>query len=427
MKGINSKFIFTSPDGGNGDSTGDIKRHRGNRIRWGVLLAITLLWILLICGLFSWNLSRDRAFHTEENVRAARSFFEMVVITRLWNAQHGGVYVPVSDKIQPNPWLKTPLRDVVTRGGVKLTMINPAFMTRLISEVASADKLVDFHITSLKPIRPGNVARPWEKRALEDFEKKGVKEFWSVDNEAKKFHYIAPLYTVESCLPCHRAQGYKLGDIRGGISVNFRVPEQHRWPLAVNMLLTGGVGAALILFFGRQLIRSFGAVERLAEVDSLTELANRRRFSLTYHREFHRASRNGNSFSMILCDIDYFKCYNDHYGHPAGDNCLRLVARALAEVIKRPGDLLARYGGEEFILLLPETSAEGCRAVAELLREKVEQQHIPHDSGANSPWVTMSFGCSTFCDEKISEEDFLNRVDQALYRAKQKGRNRVEG
>lgn len=427
MKKIISRLIFQSPDGGKAEGEESVERGRANRIRWGGLLVIILLWILFVCTLFLWNLSRSHEFHTEENVRAARSFFDMVVITRRWNAEQGGVYVPVTDKIQPNPWLKDPLRDVVTREGLELTKINPAFMTRLISEDSSTEKLVDFHITSLKPLRPDNAARAWEKGALEDFEKKKKKEYWYVDDTTRKFHYIAPLYTVESCLDCHREQGYKVGDIRGGISVNFRVPVQRIWPLGINMLSIGGVGAALIFFFGSQLIRSFDAVERLAEVDALTGVANRRCFSQTFHREFHRASRNGISFSVILCDVDYFKPYNDYYGHPAGDNCLRLVAGALAEEIKRPGDLLARYGGEEFVIILPETSAEGCRAVAERLREKVERQHIPHQLGINSPWVTMSFGCSTFCDEDLSEEDFLDRVDQALYRAKEKGRNRVEG
>ncbi|MBM9520578.1 diguanylate cyclase [Desulforhopalus vacuolatus] len=420
-------FIFQSPDSEVEEGAGGVERHKVNRIRWGFLFVITLLWFLFIYILFYWNLSRSREFHIGENVRAARSFFEMVVVARRWNAEQGGVYVPVTDKLQPNPWLKDPLRDVVTRGGMELTMINPAFMTRLISEDSSTSKLVDFHITSLKPLRPGNAARAWEKDPLKDFERKKIKEYWYVDDTRERFHYIAPLYTEESCLDCHREQGYKVGDIRGGISVNFHIPEQRIWPLAVNMLLVGGVGAAIILFFGRQLIRSFDTVEKLAEVDSLTKLANRRRFSLTFHREFSLARRNGTSLSMILCDIDYFKPYNDNYGHPEGDNCLRHVARALAEEIKRPGDLLARYGGEEFIVILPETSAEGCRRVAELLREKVEQQHIPHEFGAGSPWLTMSFGCSTFCDEDISEEEFLNRVDQALYRAKEKGRNRVEG
>lgn len=426
MKKSIFKFIFQSSAGKVGEESGGVERHKMNRIRWRGLFVIILLWFLFICTLFYWNLSHNRELYTRENVRAARSFFEMVVVTRRWSAEQGGVYVPVTDKIQPNPWLKDPLRDVVTRGGMQLTRINPAFMTRLISEASSTEKLVDFHITSLKPLRPANAARGWEKSALEKLERREAAEYWYVDDTTEKFHYLAPLYTEESCLDCHRAQGYKVGDIRGGISVNFHVPAQHIWPLAVNMLLVGGVGVALIFFFGRQLIRSFDAVERLAEVDSLTELANRRRFSLTLHREFHRARRNGTSLSMILCDIDYFKSYNDHYGHPKGDSCLCLVARTLAEEIRRPGDLLARYGGEEFVIILPETCAEGCRAVAELLREKVEQQHIPHEFGGGSPWLTMSFGCSTFCDEEISEEDFLDRVDRALYRAKEKGRNRVE-
>lgn len=151
----------------------------------------------------------------------ARNMFRMVVLTRAWNAGHGGVYVPVTDKIQPNPYLDHPRRDLKTTDGQELTLINPAYMTRLIAELAVKEAGVLFHITSLKPLRPQNSADDWEKAALESFEQ-GTKERVAVvaGTAGEQFRYMAPLVAQQPCLRCHEHQGYKLGDVRGGISVS---------------------------------------------------------------------------------------------------------------------------------------------------------------------------------------------------------------
>ncbi len=192
----------------------------------------------------------------------ARSFFQQVVSTRRWNALHGGVYVPVTDCAQPNPYLDDPLRDVVTTGGLKLTKLNPAYMTRLISSVMQKERGAQLHMTSLKPIRPENAADDWEREALESFEK-GRKERTMVSGtgEAAVFRYIAPLTTEESCLGCHARQGYKLNDIRGGISVSFRYQPfndalaQHRLGTYRIHLLFFGFGLAFILTLGHFLLQ----------------------------------------------------------------------------------------------------------------------------------------------------------------------------
>ena len=151
----------------------------------------------------------------------ARAFFQEIVTTRSWNARHGGVYVPVTSETQPNPYLKVPNRDLVAKNGMKLTKINPAFMTRQIAEIASQKRMVIFHITSTKPIRPGNAPDQWEISALEGF-RKGSKESSELmeDGSGKSiFRYMAPLWVEKSCLKCHAVQGYQDGDLRGGISV----------------------------------------------------------------------------------------------------------------------------------------------------------------------------------------------------------------
>lgn len=152
----------------------------------------------------------------------ARNMFRMVELTRNWNSSHGGVYVPVSPRIQPNPYLKVPDRDVVTTGRIALTLVNPAYMTRLITQMAESKSGAIFRLTSLDPIRPQNAPDEWERSSLLKFEN-GVEETLEVTASGEgtpMLRYMAPLLVKESCLKCHAAQGYEVGDIRGGISVS---------------------------------------------------------------------------------------------------------------------------------------------------------------------------------------------------------------
>lgn len=168
-------------------------------------------------------------------------------------------------------------------------------------------------------------------------------------------------------------------------------------------------------------------LESLAMLDGLTNIANRRRFDEAFDAELRRARRAGRTVALIMADIDYFKRYNDHYGHGAGDNCLKKTAGALSNASNRPGDLLARYGGEEFIVLLPETDNQGARMIAERLRSAVEHLKIPHEKSDASSCVTISLGyaCAVPNDDKGAE--LLKKADQMLYQAKESGRNRVCG
>ena len=390
-----------------------------------LLSLIVFLWLALIGGFAWWNIVQIRQFHLQENLKAARSFFDIIVTAREWNALHGGVYVPITDEIQPNPYLDVSDRDIVTIDGVTLTKINPAYMTRLIAEIARQNNNVYFHITSLDPIRPGNIAEPWEREALLLFEKNDQEEYYELNTSSQVFYYMAPLITQESCLQCHEKQGYQVGDIRGGISVSFSTQSLRLWPVILSYIIIGGIGAILIVIFGTQLISAFDKLEQQTQIDGLTQINNRNFLDDNYHREFLRARRTNSSLSVIMGDIDFFKAYNDFYGHQAGDACLKEVAQALKEVVKRPGDLVARYGGEEFVIILPDTSLEGCRTIAELLRAKIEALKISHQTSNLSKYVTMSFGCSTYCGDEISKEALLEKADKALYRAKQAGRNIV--
>ena len=180
----------------------------------GALLFGTLLAL-------EWRLI-DRTVAAIARERGA-ALFSLIETTREWNAMHGGVYVVVDETTQPNPWLKHPARDLQTRDGVRLTMVNPAYMTRQIADLALHADGARLHITSLKPIRPENLADDWEADALARFEA-GEREVLALVEGAEEgrdpvHRYMAPLAVREPCLQCHAEQGYALGDIRGGISV----------------------------------------------------------------------------------------------------------------------------------------------------------------------------------------------------------------
>ena len=163
----------------------------------------------------------------------------------------------------------------------------------------------------------------------------------------------------------------------------------------------------------------------LATLDGLTQVANRRQFDYCLEHEWLRLTREGQCLSLILCDIDYFKRYNDTYGHLQGDKCLQKVANALRKRVQRPADLLARYGGEEFAVILPNTDGSGATIVAENIREEVKRLHIAHAGSQVSPWVTLSLGISTMIPTPgDNPAQLIALADRALYQAKENGRDR---
>ncbi|GAB6043258.1 diguanylate cyclase [Endothiovibrio diazotrophicus] len=169
-------------------------------------------------------------------------------------------------------------------------------------------------------------------------------------------------------------------------------------------------------------------LERMAWLDGLTSLPNRRRFDAALELEGRRAYRERLPLAVLFIDVDSFKAYNDHYGHGAGDECLRKVADALQGAVCRPADLVARYGGEEFAVLMPNTDREGALEVAERMREGVERICIRHDFSGDHPMVTVSIGAVAAVPGGMEEVAALvDQADQALYQAKGEGKNRVCG
>jgi diguanylate cyclase (GGDEF)-like protein len=167
-------------------------------------------------------------------------------------------------------------------------------------------------------------------------------------------------------------------------------------------------------------------LERLVNLDGLTELANRRCFDEYLEQEWQRSAREQLPLSLIMCDIDFFKNYNDTYGHVAGDDCLRKVSHLLKQVVRRPADLAARYGGEEFVVVLPNTDIDGAMLVSESIRLGLLDLALPHEDSSVCEFVTLSMGVTCLIPKIDSQPTvLLTAADYALYRAKELGRNQT--
>lgn len=201
------------------------------------------------------------------------------------------------------------------------------------------------------------------------------------------------------------------------------------WPVLrqrVKRLIASHRGMVAMQELTKQLEAANQKLELLASLDGLTGVANRRHFDEYLQQEWRRLVREKLPLSLILADIDYFKLYNDSYGHPKGDECIQEVAKTIAETARRPADLVARYGGEEFAIILPNTELSGAVQVAEKIRSQVKAKAILHQNYTASKYVTISCGVAVVIpDPESSEKVLISLADKALYRAKSEGRDRV--
>jgi diguanylate cyclase (GGDEF)-like protein len=227
-------------------------------------------------------------------------------------------------------------------------------------------------------------------------------------------------------LPDVLKQGVKrVGDTRQSMQIEF----QHKGR-SYALLLTWLKASNYVNVYGQDITEQKAKEESLVIqtlTDSLTGISNRRRFDEVLQAEWSRALRSQTPISLLMIDIDFFKFYNDTYGHQAGDDILKKVAKILVGSVKRPGDLAARYGGEEFVVLLPGTDLQNAGVFAEALRQEVEDLHLEHRRSRICPWLTISVGYTSMIPEKEKDpEGLVQLADKALYMAKETGRNRVK-
>lgn len=224
-----------------------MKGNKGN-----LILVVMAVWICIDATFLYWMEMDTRQNEKVLAQSTAKAFFQQVVVTRLWNASHGGVYAPITAATQPNQYLPLQGRDLTADNGLKLTKISPSYMTRQIAELAKKNESgIQIHLTSLKPTRPENKATEWEERWLDSFEQ-GVKEQgeFFTDGATTWFRYMAPLLTGPECLKCHAQQGYQEGDIRGGLSVSLPFPSHPHLHTYAAYAVVAGLGLICIFIGG---------------------------------------------------------------------------------------------------------------------------------------------------------------------------------
>ncbi len=409
-----------------------------------ILLYLILLSVIITVAAalsLAYNLNAITDHYQQLAQEMGRTFFKELVIVRRWNASLGGIYAPITDRLQPNPYLDDPHRDLTATDGQRLTKVNPAFMTRLLSEMPDhTAENIQFHITSLNPLNPHNAPDDWERVALQSFEHNAVEHFAVVEEPGGRFlRYMGRLVTEQACLICHAKQGYQLGNVRGGIRVSLPLAPFEAaaagsrrqsywvhgafWLITLTLLWVGGIlllrNVAQLEGLNRYMKDLNKQLEGAALTDSLTGIPNRLYFDQQIEANMRSAQRYGMAFSLIMLDLDYFKQVNDHHGHTVGDRVLQEFGQIVKQQL-RLTDQFARWGGEEFIIATPHTQLNDAMIVAERIRMAIAQYDF-----STVGQVTASIGVIEYrAGETVIT--VLERVDNALYRAKANGRNRVE-
>ncbi len=399
------------------------------KIQRTFIISTSIVIALVLSGIFLETTVRTRQLINDAKLIQARVVFNTIVLMREWNAHYGGVFVEKRAGVESNPYLENP--DIQVSDGRVFTLRNPALMTRELSEYAEKDGLYSFHITSLKLMNPHNKPDAFEEKALRQFEKGNVRELYQTEqiNNRTFFRYMAPLYVEKDCLQCHRKQNYALGDVRGGVSITFDIDELQKklrfniFAIIIFGIVTTVMLLALIYFFTTKLLKKLADarmhIEKIAITDELTGLFNRRHLLSRFTQEFEQGKRLQTDLSCILVDIDHFKSVNDHFGHLAGDEVLKEISRLFMSIV-RAYDIVGRYGGEEFLIILPDSKLEQAWNFAERMRMKVKETVIADVA------VTISLGVTSLQESDSSIDDLIRRADDALYVAKNAGRDRVE-
>lgn len=282
--------------------------------RKGNLILIVMAAWVCITGALLYGVEMDSR-HEEKRLAlgTAKAFFQQIVVNRQWNASHGGVYVPITPETQPNPYLTTKDRDLTADNGLKLTKINPSYMTRQIAELAQKNGLgIKFHLTSLNPIRPGNKATEWEAQWLKSFDR-GITEQGEFFNDGNTvwFRYMAPLPTGPECLQCHAEQGYKEGDIHGGLSISLPYPSHSHLHIVVGYTSVAVIGLILIFLGGTYYGRKLRLLEATFNSPVPTSVTDKN-FTILMANESY-----WNEFGHLPAKLKNIKCFE----HRPGKSC----------------------------------------------------------------------------------------------------------
>lgn len=392
--------------------------------------------ILIIAIFWGFNLRHTKLIR-DNLTHEARAFFQEIVKTRHWIIKQDGVYVKKKPGMRIDPFLAEIEgldASITDEAGSEYLLRNHAAITKMISDMATEERLFGLNITSLTPLNILNEPDAFERAALDAFEKGNneVSEFEKTPS-GTIFRYMAPLLTEETCLKCHGGQGYAVGDIRGGISIS--IPASHvmkevnetRIYILISAIVLLTLLISLIVYIAKLFIIDLDKSEKklvvLATTDYLTGLLNRREGEKRFKQEMVRSARESQSLAVLVLDIDLFKQINDNFGHQAGDEAIKRVAEILVTTL-RGYDIICRYGGEEYLVVLPATGLKKSIEIAERIRQTIANEVIQSRNGKDIR-LTISIGVSALRPDDTLDS-LLYRADNALFIAKEEGRNQVQ-
>lgn len=400
------------------------------RALWASILLALAVWCTSFVVMFSVEMRVEHARFDDMMALKAEMLYQNTQAIRRWVGAHGGIYVEVDETVHPNPLLAMhPERDIITPSGRQLTLYNSPALLRRISEDFEAASGTRIRLVSPTPLNLANAPIPWEKNGYAALES-GRERFTELTQDRGVWHFrlLRPMILKKRCLSCHTSHTVdEIGSMVGAVSIDLDVTrDQQAHEQTTAFLLAshigfwglGVVGIAIGAWRWRQLLQK---LQRLATHDPLTGLYNRRELMGRLDAECKRAIRYGTGLAVMMLDVDHFKQVNDHYGHRAGDEVLRRLAKLLHSEA-RCNDTLARYGGEEIVVLCPNTDLETAMGIAERIRASAMNMSISTARGELQ--VTVSIGVVAH-PPVDSVETLLERADSAMYQAKEAGRNRV--
>ncbi|MEZ5589108.1 MAG: EAL domain-containing protein [Sedimenticolaceae bacterium] len=404
------------------------------------LAALVIGWSLLVAYSYHWNEANLRNEKIALATSEARSLWNKDQAFRQWATRHGGVYVKPDERTPPSPYLAhMPLRDVETTAGMRLTLMNPAYMMRQMTQEFERSYGIKGKITGLKYLNPVNAPDDWERRILDRYQAGDtgeVIEETSIGGEPY-LRYMKPMFMVPGCDTCHAVLGYKTGELRGGVSVSvplapyFSAAKQSSASMLATHLgvwLLGDFGLAV---FGVSAVRKrrdrmqlLAQLEQRALYDQLTGLPTRALFDDRVKQAIRAYRRSPDSlFAVCFVDLDRFKQINDAYGHSVGDKLLHAVAGVLTRVI-RLSDSVARLGGDEYIVLVNGIdSVDGALRIAERINRELQ---APFEVLGHQVKIGASVGVALIDDHYMTPDEMIRDADIAMYRAKHHGRGGVE-
>ncbi len=405
-----------------------------------VVVSGLLFWSVLVGYSLNWNI--DNLYQEQYNLALleAKANWNKDQAFRHWANKHGGVYVKPTAKTPPNPYLAhVKKRDVETTDGVKLTLMNPAYMLRELTTEYEDTYGVKGKITGKLTLNPINKPDPWELTVLDRFEREEIKEVYEQTLiDGKPFmRYMKPMFMVEGCVKCHGILGFKDGDLRGGVSVS--IPMAHYLNAAEETVRSMFITHATVWVCGVIGLVGFGIyashrqseqnellakLEHGALYDSLTGLPNRFLFSDRLQVAIAKKNRDRKySYAVCFVDLDRFKNLNDSYGHNIGDILLQRVAERFSGIL-RPSDTVARMGGDEFTFLLDDLSDKHeSMLIAERILDSVNE---PFDIGGQVLSIGASIGICPGSNSYQEPDEILRDADTAMYRAKYLGKGRID-